>query len=170
MSDMMKTFKQKPITVLGDVKKVGDKAPDFKAISQSLEEKKLSDYKSKYIVLNVVPSLDTSVCSLQTRRVNADLVSRDDVIVITISNDLPFAQSRWCGNAGLDNVITLSDHRDLDFANKYGTNIRELRLQARSVFVLDQNRKIIYIEYLNEMSEHLDYDKLTQFVQALPKE
>lgn len=166
----MKTFKQNPITVLGDVKKVGDIAPDFKAISQGLEEMSLSDYKSKYIVLNVVPSLDTSVCSMQTRRVNQDLVSREDVTVLTISNDLPFAQSRWCGNAGLDNVITLSDHRELDFANKYGTNIKELRLQARSVFVLDEKRKILYLEYLDEMTEHLNYDKLTEFVKALPKE
>ncbi|MBN2268344.1 MAG: thiol peroxidase [Acholeplasmataceae bacterium] len=166
----MKTFKNNPITVLGAVKKVGDIAPNFKALSQDLEEKELSDYKAKYIVLNVVPSLDTSVCSTQTRRVNQDLVSRDDVLVITISNDLPFAQSRWCGNAGLDNVITLSDHRELDFANQYGTNIKELRLQARSVFVLDANRKIIYLEYLDEMSEHLNYDKLTDFVKSLPKE
>ncbi|MDY0339074.1 MAG: thiol peroxidase [Acholeplasmataceae bacterium] len=166
----MKTFKQNPITVLGDVKKVGDIAPNFKALSQGLEEMSLSDYKSKYIVLNVVPSLDTSVCSMQTRRVNQDLVSREDVTVLTISNDLPFAQSRWCGNAGLDNVITLSDHRELDFANKYGTNIKELRLQARSVFVLDEKRKILYLEYLDEMTEHLNYDKLTEFVKALPKE
>jgi len=166
----MKTFKQNPITVLGDVKKVGDVAPDFKALSQGLEEMSLSDYKTKYIVLNVVPSLDTSVCSMQTRRVNQDLVSREDVTVLTISNDLPFAQSRWCGNAGLDNVITLSDHRELDFANKYGTNIKELRLQARSVFVLDEKRKILYLEYLDEMTEHLNYDKLTEFVKALPKE
>ena len=166
----MKTFKQNPITVLGDVKKVGDVAPNFKALSQGLEEMSLSDYKTKYIVLNVVPSLDTSVCSMQTRRVNQDLVSREDVTVLTISNDLPFAQSRWCGNAGLDNVITLSDHRELDFANKYGTNIKELRLQARSVFVLDEKRKILYLEYLDEMTEHLNYDKLTEFVKALPKE
>lgn len=166
----MKTFKQNPITVLGDVKKVGDIAPNFKALSQGLEEMSLSDYKSKYIVLNVVPSLDTSVCSMQTRRVNQDLVSREDVTVLTISNDLPFAQSRWCGNAGLDNVITLSDHRELDFANKYGTNIKELRLQARSVFVLNEKRKILYLEYLDEMTEHLNYDKLTEFVKALPKE
>lgn len=166
----MKTFKNNPITVLGHVKKVGDVAPNFKAIAQDLSEKQLKDYQSKYVVLNVVPSLDTSVCSMQTRRVNQDLVSRDDVTVLTISNDLPFAQSRWCGNAGLENVITLSDHRDLDFAHQYGTNIKELRLQARSVFVLDENRKIIYLEYLDEMSEHLNYDKLTDFVKALPKE
>lgn len=166
----MKTFKNKPITVLGDVKKVGDLAPNFKAISQSLEEKQLSDYTNPYIVLNVVPSLDTSVCDMQTRRVNEALVRREDVLVITISNDLPFAQARWCGNAGLSSVITLSDHRDLDFANRYGTNIKELRLQMRSVFVLNPKREIVYIEYLDEMTHHLDYDKLIKFVEALPKE
>lgn len=110
----MKTFGGNPITVLGEVKKVGDLAPNFKALNKSLEEKELKDFKEKYIVLNVVPSLDTSVCDLQSRTVNKDLADRDDVLVITISNDLPFAQSRWCGNAGLENIITLSDHRNLD--------------------------------------------------------
>lgn len=166
----MKTFKGNPITVLGEVKKVGDIAPNFTALSQGLEEKHLSDYHTRYIVLNVAPSLDTSVCSTQTRRVNLDLSARKDVLVITISNDLPFAQARWCGNAGLDNVITLSDYINLDFANHYGTNIKELRLQARSVFVLDENRKIIYLEYLDEMANHLNYESLIHFVNSLPKE
>ncbi len=165
----MKTFAQNPITVLGQVQKLGYKAPNFKALAQDLHEKQLSDYKQPYIVLNVVPSLDTGVCDMQTRTVNQDLASRTDVLVITISNDLPFAQKRWCGNAGLDNVITLSDHRELDFANKYGTNIKELRLQARSVFVLDDKRNIIYLEYLDEMTNHINYDKLIQFVNQLPK-
>lgn len=164
----MKTFKDNKITVLGDVKKVGDLAPNFKALDQNLEARSLSDYKEPYIVLNVVPSLDTGVCDTQTRKVNKELTSRDDVLVITISNDLPFAQARWCGNAGLQQIITLSDHKDLDFANKYGTNIKELRLQARSVFVLDKKRKIIYLEYLDEMANHLDYDALLNFVKSLP--
>ena len=116
-----------------------------------------------------MPSLDTSVCDLQSRTVNKDLADRDDVLVITISNDLPFAQSRWCGNAGLENIITLSDHRNLDFANKYGVNIKELRLLARSAFVLDEKRKIVYLEYLDEMTNHLNYDKLINFVKKLPK-
>lgn len=165
----MKTFGGNRITVLGKEQKVGDLAPNFKALNQSLEEKELKDFKEKYIVLNVVPSLDTSVCDLQSRTVNKDLADRDDVLVITISNDLPFAQRRWCGNAGLDNIITLSDHKDLDFANKYGVNIKEHRLLARSVFVLDEKRKIVYLEYLDEMTHHLNYDKLIKFVEKLPK-
>ncbi|MFA6988053.1 MAG: thiol peroxidase [Acholeplasmataceae bacterium] len=165
----MKTFKNIPITLSGTTQKVGNKAPNFKALGQDLSEKQLTDFTSPYIVLNVVPSLDTGVCDMQTRTVNQDLVSRDDVLVITISNDLPFAQARWCGNAGLNNVITLSDHRDLDFSNKYGTNIKEFRLQARSVFLLDEKRNIIYLEYLDEMTHHINYDSLINFVKQLPK-
>lgn len=165
----MKTFKNSPITVLGNVQQVGNIAPNFTALNQHLEEKSLNDYDTKYIVLNVVPSLDTGVCDMQTRRVNEELVKRDDVLVITISNDLPFAQARWCGNAGLDQIITLSDHKDLDFANKYGVNIKELRLLARSAFVLDKDKKILYIEYLDEMGNHLNYDALISFVSNLPR-
>jgi len=166
----MKTFKGKPITLLGETKKVGDLAPDFKALSIKNEVKHLSDFKKKYVILNVVPSLDTTVCDVQARTVNLELSERSDISVITVSNDLPFAQSRWCGNAGLPNVITLSDHLELDFANKYGTNIKELRLQARSVFVLDDQRKIVYVEYVDEMSQHLNFDNLLTFVKQLPKE
>lgn len=166
----MKTFKGKPITLLGENKKIGDQAPDFKALSIKNEVKHLSDFKTKYVILNVVPSLDTTVCDVQARTVNLELSERNDLSIITISNDLPFAQSRWCGNAGLPNVITLSDHLELDFANKYGTNIKELRLQARSVFVLDELRKIIYVEYVDEMSQHLNFDQLLSFVKQLPKE
>ena len=165
----MKTFKGNQITVLGEIQKTGNIAPNFKAIDKNLEEKTLNDFTTKYIVLNVVPSLDTGVCDMQTRTVNEELVKRDDVLVITISNDLPFAQARWCGNAGLDKIITLSDHRELDFANKYGVNIKELRLLARSVFVLDEKRNIIYVEYLNEMGNHLNYEALINFVNNLPK-
>ncbi len=166
----MKTFKGKPVTLIGDTKKVGDSAPDFKVLNNKNEYVALNDYKTKYIILNVVPSLDTTVCDRQTRTVNQELSDIDDMTVLTISNDLPFAQARWCGNAGLDNVITLSDYIDLDFANKYGTYIKELRLQARSVFVLDEQRKIIYTEYVDEMSSHLDFDQLLNFVKNLPKE
>lgn len=166
----MKTFKGKPITLLGDTKKVGDLAPDFQALNTKSEVKHLTDFKSRYIILNVVPSLDTTVCDLQARTVNAELSEREDITVLTISNDLPFAQARWCGNAGLPNVITLSDHLDLDFAQKYGTNIKELRLQARSVFVLDEHRRIVYVEYVDEMSQHLNFDELLNFIKKLPKE
>ncbi len=166
----MKTFKGKPITLLGETKHVGDTAPNFKALNVNNETVHLSNYKSRYVILNVVPSLDTAVCDRQARTVNKELAERNDVIVLTISNDLPFAQARWCGNSGIENVITLSDYLDLDFAHKYGTNIKELRLQARSVFVLDQHRKIIYLEYVDEMSQHLNFDDLLSFVKKLPKE
>jgi thioredoxin-dependent peroxiredoxin len=166
----MKTFKGKPVTLLGETKNVGDLGVDFKVLSTSFETKKLSDYKNRYIVLNVVPSLDTTVCDMQARTVNKELTMRDDVLVITISNDLPSAQARWCGNSGLTNVITLSDHLDLDFANKYGVNIKELRLLARSVFVLDSSRKVIFAEYVDEMTSHINFDELIAFVKKLPKE
>lgn len=166
----MKTFGGKQITLLGETKKVGDLAPDFKVVNNKFETKHLSDYKTKYVVLNVVPSLDTTVCDRQARTVNKELSERDDLVVLTISNDLPFTQEKWCGSSGLENVITLSDYQDLDFANKYGTNIKELRLQARSVFVLDAKRKIVYLEYLDEMSQHLNFDELLTFIKTLPKE
>jgi len=166
----MKTFKGKLITVLGQTKKVGDIAPNFTVLNNNGEPRQLSDFKSSYIVLNVVPSLDTTVCDRQARTINMELAERNDVTILTISNDLPTAQARWCGNSGIENVITLSDYIDLDFANQYGTYIKELRLQARSVFVLDQKRQIVYLEYLDEMSQHINFDHLLSFVKELPKE
>lgn len=165
----MATFGGTKVTLVGQTKKVGDQAPDFTAMNTKLEWVKLSDFKSRYIVLSVVPSLDTSVCSLQTRTVNSELASCDDLVVLTISNDTPFAQKRWCGNEGLDNIITLSDNIKLDFAHKYGTLMEELRLQSRAVFVLNQERQVIYVEYLEEMSQHPNYEKLVSFVKELPK-
>jgi thiol peroxidase len=166
----MKTFKGKPITLLGDAKKVGDIAPDFKVLNNKNEYKHLNDFKSRYVILNVVPSLDTTVCDMQAKTLNLELSERNDLMILTISNDLPYAQVRWCGNSGIHNVITLSDYLDLDFAHKYGVYIKELRLLARSVFVLDQDRKIVYLEYVDEMSQHLNFDNLISFVKKLPKE
>lgn len=160
----MKTFKQKPITVLGQPLKVGDIAPEFNVVDNKLEAAHLSDYKSKTIVLNVVPSLDTGVCSLQTRTINQKLSNYPDLLVLTISNDLPFAQRRWCGAEGLNNIITLSDYQQLDFAWKYGVHIEELRLLARSVFVLNSKREVVYVEYLDEMANHPNYEALFQFL------
>lgn len=160
----MKTFKNNRITVLGTTQKVGMVAPDFAVLNTSLEVKHLSDFKEKFVVLNVVPSLDTSVCSLQTRTINEHLASFKDTVVLTISNDLPFAQARYCGAEGLDKIVTLSDHKDLDFAKKYGVLIEELRLLARSVFVLNKKREIIYLEYLDEMTNHPNYEALFAFL------
>lgn len=164
----MKTMKGRPITVLGEVRKVGDIAPEFEVINNNLETISSNSFEERYLVLNVVPSLDTSVCDLQTKTINEELAQRDDILVVTISNDLPFAQSRWCGNSGLDNVLAVSDHNTLDFANKFGVNIKELRLLARSVFVLNEKREIVYVEYLDEMGNHPNYDELISFVKQLP--
>ena len=166
----MKTFKGKPVTLLGQARQVGDKAPNFKALNTKLELMGLSDFKTPYVILNVVPSLDTTVCDRQARSIHTELTERNDVVVLTISNDLPFAQARWCGSAGLSNVITLSDHLESDFGMKYGTLIEELRLLARSVFVLDKNRTIMYVEYVDEMGQHLNFDELLAFVKKMPKE
>lgn len=163
----MKLFKKMPVTVLGKQLKVGDQAENFKVLDHQLEVKQLTDYQTPYIILNVIPSLDTSVCSLQTRTVNETLSTIKDLTVLTISNDLPFAQKRWCGAEGLSEIVTLSDYRDLDFAMKYGVLIEEYRLLARSVFVLDQNRKVIYVEYVDNMSNEPNYDALMEFIHQL---
>lgn len=166
----MKTFKHKPITLFGETRKRGDIAPDFRALNSKGEFMSLSDFKARYIIINVVPSLDTTVCDRQTRTVNTELVERDDLTVLTVSNDLPYAQARWCGNAGLKNVITLSDYLEFDFGKKYGTLIKEYKLLARSIFVLNEKREIIYLEYVDEMSQHLNYDELIAFVRNMPKD
>ncbi len=162
----MKTIHGNPLTILGTPLKVGDKAPNFSAVGKGLELKSLSDFKKDYVLISAVPSLDTSVCDFQTRNINKELAAFENVDFITISMDLPFAQERWCGAAGLD-ITTLSDHRDADFAYKFGTYIKELRLLARSVFVLDKDRKVIYVEYLDEMTNHPNYDNLVNFLKTL---
>ena len=161
---MQITFGGNKVTVKGDVKKVGDKAPDFKVIGNDLNEVNLSDFNEDYIVISAVPSIDTGVCDFQTKKFNQVLGSKENVKVLTVSNDLPFAQKRWCANEGLDNVITLSDHKDLDFAMKYGTLIEDHRLQVRSVFVLDKERNIVYLEYVSEVTDHPDYDKVIELL------
>lgn len=164
----MKTMKGKPITVKGNVLKLRDLAPNFTAHTNQFTKMSLSDVKTPYVLISVVPSLDTSVCSFQTRMINEKLAAMKNLTVLTLSNDLPFAQKRWCGAEGL-NITTLSDHMDLDFAHKYGVLIEEMRLLARAVFLLDSKRQIIYLEYLDEMSHHPNYDALVNFIENLPK-
>lgn len=151
------TFKGNPVTLLGQDVKVGDQAPSFTALAKDLSEKTLDDYKGVRLI-SVVPSLDTGVCDAQTRKFNEEVEKLDDASVITISVDLPFAQKRWCGDAGLESAITLSDHRDLSFGEAYGTAIKEMRLLARAVFVVDSNNEVTYVEYVNEATDHPDYD------------
>ena len=153
------TFKGNPLTVMGDQVAVGDKAPDFELVGNDLSTVTLGDSAGKVRLISVVPSLDTGICDAQTRRFNEEIANLgDNVVGYTISADLPFAQSRWCGNAGVENVITLSDHRDMNFANAYGTHVKELRLEQRAVFVVDGDGTIRYAEYVPEIAQHPDYD------------
>ena len=153
------TFKNEPITILGEEVKIGSVAPDFTVLANDLSEKTLKDYEGKKKLISAVPSLDTGVCSQQTRKFNEEAANEQDGVVLTISNDLPFAQKRWCAAEGLDNVITLSDHRDLSFGENFGVIMKELRLLARSVFVLDKDNKVVYAEIVSEGTNHPDYDK-----------
>ncbi len=162
------TMKGNPVTLVGTELKVGDQAPDFVAIDNNLSEVSLTSFRGKVCIISSVPSLDTPVCDMETRRFN-DEASRlgDDVLVLTISMDLPFAQKRWCGAAGVDRVQTLSDHRDGSFGTAYGVLIDELRLLARAVFVLDQQGTIRYLELVEEIANEPDYDAVLQAVREL---
>ena len=136
----------------------GDQAPDFTALGHDLSEKNLRDFQGKVTVISAVPSLDTPVCDTQTRRFNTEAASLgDDVRIITLSMDLPFAQKRWCGAAGVEQVTTLSDHRDASFGKSYGVLIKELRLLARAVFVVDREGKLTHVQLVKEVAEEPDY-------------
>lgn len=153
------TSKGNPLTLLGKEIKVGDQAPDFHVLDNDLKPVSLSTYSGKTLLISSVPSLDTSVCDMETRRFNEEAGKLgDDVTILTISMDLPFAQKRWCGAAGVDRVITLSDHREADFGKNYGVLIKELRLLARAVFLLDKESVVRYIEIVPEVSSEPNYE------------
>ena len=160
------TFKEKPVTLLGNEVKVGDQAPDFKVLANDMSEVTLSDTKGSVRLIAAVPSVDTGVCDAEVRRFNEEASKLDNVKVLTISVDLPFAQKRWCAAAGIENVQTLSDHRDLSFGKAYGVAIEELRLLARSVFVIDSSDKITYVEYVNEVTSHPNYEAAIEAAKA----
>ena len=162
------TMKGNPLVLLGDEVKAGDKAPAFQLVANDLSVVDSSAYKGKVLILSAVPSLDTPVCDLQTRTFNkraSDL--GNDVQVLTISMDLPFAQKRWCGAAGIDKLITLSDHREAAFGTAYGALIKELRLLARAVYVLDRQGIIRYIQVVKELTQEPDYGEVLQAVKKL---
>lgn len=161
-------FKGNPITLIGPELKAGDKAPDFALNKNLLEEVSLRDYAGKIKLISVVPSLDTGVCDAQTRRFNEEASKLgDNVVILTVSADLPFAQARWCGAAGIDKVITLSDYKSNSFGEAYGVLIKEFRLDMRAVFVVDANDTITYVQVLEEMTEHPNYEGAIAAVQAL---
>lgn len=152
----MTTFIGKPVTLSGHQFQVGETAPDFKLITPSLEMKSLSDFKGKKVI-SVVPSIDTGICSTQTRTFNKELSELDDTHVITISVDLPFAQAKWCGAEGLDKAIMLSDYYDHSFGKAYGLLMEEWHLLARAVLVLDEDNQIVYTQYLENVNSEPDY-------------
>lgn len=152
------TFKGNPLTLLGKELKVGDKAPDFAVVDNALSPITLASYAGKVKIISAVPSLDTPVCDTETRRFNQEAAGLPgNVVVLTISQDLPFAQGRWCGAAGIDKVITLSDYRDRSFGNAYGVLIKELLLLARAIFVVDASDTIRYIQLVPEVTTEPDY-------------
>lgn len=149
-----------PLTLTGNEMRVGDKAPDFTVLNGELKEAVLKDFAGKVKVISVTPSLDTPVCDLQARMFNSEAAKLpSDVAVLNISMDLPFAITRFCSSAGIDKVKALSDHRDASFGNGYGVLIRELRLLARSIFIIDKDDVIRYIEIVPELSKEPDYKR-----------
>lgn len=160
------TFKGNPVTLLGNEVKVGDTAPDFTVLANDLSPVTLANSKGKVRLISVVPSIDTGVCDQQTRRFNEEASQLAGVEILTISVDLPFAQKRWCAAAGIENVQTLSDHRELSFGKAYGVAIEELRLLARAVFVIDSNDKVTYVEYVAEATNHPDYEAAIEAAKA----
>jgi len=162
------TMKGQPLTLLGPELKVGDTAPDVEVLDNDLQPVKLSAFRGKVCVLSSVPSLDTPVCDMETRRFNEEAAKLGEKVqIVTISMDLPFAQKRWCGSAGVDKVVTLSDHRDAAFGSAYGVLIRELRLLARVVFVVDGAGTIQYIQTVKEVTDEPDYEAILEAVRKL---
>jgi thiol peroxidase len=152
-------FQGNPLTLVGGQPVIGEPAPDFEVLANDMSAVKPSEFRGKVIVICSVPSLDTPVCDTEVRKFNEQATSLgDDVAVLVISMDLPFAQARWCGAAGVKSVQTLSDHNKADFGNNYGVLIKELRLLARAVFVVDKEGIIRYIEVVDELTNEPDYE------------
>lgn len=162
------TMRGNPLTLVGNELNIGEPAPDVEVLDNDLNPVKLSNYQGKVCIVSTVPSLDTPVCDMETRRFNQEAADLGpDVAILTISTDLPFAQKRWCGAAGVDSVVTLSDHRDAAFGKTYGVLIKELRLLARAVFVIDKKGIIRYCQLVSEIAEEPDYDAVISAVKEL---
>jgi len=152
------TLKGNPLTLAGPELKLGDPAPDFTLVDNSLKPVTLKDTGKSVRIISVVPSLDTPVCDAQTKRFNEEAAKLPGVDIITVSMDLPFAQKRWCGAFGVDKVKMLSDHKEGSFGSSYGTLIQDLRIESRAIFVLDQNNRIVHAEYVKEVGDHPNYE------------
>lgn len=162
------TFKGNPVTLVGNEVTVGMKAPDFRVVDGTLSPVTLGSFAGKKKIFVAVPSLDTPVCDMEARRFNEEASSLgDDVVVVTVSLDLPFAQKRWCGAAGVDRLVVLSDYQDRSFADGYGILIDELKLLARSVFVVDADDMVRYVEIVPEVTSEPDYGRVIEAVKRL---
>ncbi len=162
------TFAGNPVVLLGKEAKVGEKAEDFTVVDQNLQPKKLSDFAGKVRILSIFPSIDTGVCATQNRKFNeAATALSDDIVILGISNDLPFAQKRFCGAEGIDKVIMLSDYQQVDFGTKYGYLIGGLRLLARGTVVIDKEGVIRHVEYVPEVTHEPDYEKALEIAKSL---
>ncbi len=153
------TIKGNALTVIGDPISVGEMAPDVTLSDNGFNPVKISDSNGKVRLISVVPSLDTGICDLQTKRMNEEAINLgDDVVILTVSAEHPFNQKRWCGDAGVEAVQVLSDHQSMEFGEAYGLYIKEWRLNQRAMFVLDRDGKVTYTEYIPEIAQFPDYD------------
>jgi thiol peroxidase len=159
------TMKGNPLTLVGQEVHVGDQAPDFEVLANDLSPFTLSSLKGKVVIICSVPSLDTPTCDIETRWFNEEAANLGpNVMILTISMDLPFAQKRWCGAAGVDRVTTYSDHREAAFGQAYGVLIKELRLLARAVFVVDKAGTLQYLQVVKELANEPDYGEVLKAV------
>lgn len=161
------TLKGNPVNLVGPELKAGDKAPDFSVVNTALQPVTLADTGNGVRIFSVVPSLDTPVCDMQTKRFNEEAAKLENVKICTISMDLPFAMKRWCGAFGVDNLMMLSDHRDASFGTNYGTLVDALRIECRAIFVVDGDNVIRHVEYVPEVGSHPDYDAALAAARAL---
>lgn len=161
------TFLGNPLTLLGTEIKVGDKAPDFTCLKGDLTPFNLGNLDGKVKLLSIVPSVDTSVCEMQTIRFNKEAADLPNVAIVTISCDLPFAQGRFCGTHGIDKAIIVSDHKDTSFGLAYGFLIEELRLLNRGIVIIDKDNTVKYVEYVKENTDLPNYEKALQVVKSL---
>jgi thiol peroxidase len=162
------TMKGNPLTLLEEGLAVGQKAPSFTVLSNDMKETSSDDFKEKIKLIASVPSLDTPICDLEIKRFNdeASKLSKD-LIIIFVSMDLPFAQKRFCHDNNIKKVKTFSDYRDADFGRKYGVLIKELRLLARAIFIIDSGDTVRYVEYVSELTSHPNYEAALQALKGV---
>ena len=160
---MKVTFKGNPVELHGTEITVGRKAPDFAAVKNDMSGFCLNSIPGRKLIISV-PSIDTPVCDAEVRRFNQEAANIDGVTIITISMDLPFAQARWCGAAGIDKVMTISDYKERNFAMKYGVYMPELGLLARAVFLLDEDNMVLYSEYVPEVTDEPNYKAILEAI------